>query len=109
MAYRVRLVVMYEYVPDGTGFALLGQQQADQPGYGAAGTPGPVGAAQAASDIVGEFVPGGDSPTAANFQTALNNAAADAYTRLTTAGDVPGFAGSVTLLSIVQGWSTGNP
>ena len=110
MAYRVRAQIIYEWIPDGAGSALLGQQQADQPGYGASATFGAVGAAQTASDVVGEIVPGGDSPSAANFQTALNAIATDEYTRLTTAGSVPGFAGTGgTLLAIVQGWSTGNP
>lgn len=109
MAFRVRMQVMYEWVPSGAGTALLGQQQADQPGYGPTGTPGAVGAAQTASDIVGDIVPGGDSPSGANFQTALNALAADAYTHLTTAGAVPGFAGAGTLLATVQGWPTGNP
>jgi hypothetical protein len=107
--YRVRAQIIYEWVPAGAGSALMGQQQADQPGYGAAATFGPVGMAQTASDIVGEIVPGGSTPSGSNFQTALNNLAADEYTRLITAGDVPGFAGSGTLLGVVQGWATGNP
>jgi hypothetical protein len=99
---------MYEWINDGAGSALMGQQQADQPGYGATGTVGPIGASQTYSDIVGEMVPGGDSPTAGNFQTALNALAADEYTRLTTANTSPGFT-SGTPLALVQGWSTGNP
>jgi hypothetical protein len=109
MAFRVRAQIFYEWIPDGAGSALLGQQQADQPGYGPTGTAGAVGASQVASDIVGEIVPGGDSPSGANFQTALNLIATDEYTRLITAGSVPGFAGAGTLLAVVQGWSTGNP
>jgi hypothetical protein len=109
LAYRIRIRVDYDWIADGAGTALLGQQQADQPGYGATAGPGAVGAAQTASDIVGEAVPGGDSPTGANFQTALNAAATDLYTRLSTAGAVPGFAGAGTLLATVQGWSSGNP
>lgn len=108
MAYRIRVRVDYDWIGDGTGLALLGQQQADQPGYGASATPGDIGVAQTASDIVGEIVPGGDSPSSGNFQTALNNAAADLLTRLTTAGAVPGFTNG-TLLALIQAWSTGNP
>jgi hypothetical protein len=108
MAYRLRAQIFYEWIGDGTGLALLGQQQADQPGYGAAATPGDVGLSQVYSDVVGEIVPGGDSPTGTNFQTALNNLAADEYTRLTTAGSSPGFT-SGTPLALIQAWSTGNP
>lgn len=108
MAYRIRVRVDYDWVPDGVGGALLGQMQADNPGFTSAGTSGLVGAAQTASDIVAEIVPGGNSPTGANFLTALQSAATDLNTKMTTAGLVPGFT-SGTLLALVQGWSTGNP
>ena len=108
MAYRIRVRVDYDWVPDGAGSYVLSQQQADQPGYGAVPVGGAGGVGQTASDIVGEAVAGGDSPTAGNLLSALNAAAADLYTRLTTAGSVPGFTAG-TLLSVVQGWSTGNP
>lgn len=106
MAYRLRLRADWDWVPDGA-VALMGQQQADNPGYAGTGA-GMVGIAQTASDIDAEIVPGGDSPSNANFQTALNNAAATLYTRMTTAGAVPGFT-SGTLAALVQGWSSGNP
>ena len=105
MAYRIRVRVDYDWCPDGAGGALLGQQQADNPGIAGTGA-GTVAAAQTASDIDAEVVPGGDSPTSGNFQTALNNAAATLYTRLTTANSVPGFT-SGTLLAQVQAFSTG--
>ncbi len=108
MPYIVRVEVTYGYVPVGAGGTVLGQLQADIPGFGATGGAGPVFTAQSAKDIVGETVPGGESPTAANFTTALNAAATDLQTRLTTANSVPGFT-SGTLLALVQGWSTGNP
>ena len=109
MAYIVKLTAEYGWVPDGSGPMMIGQRQANFPAGGVGGaTPLTVFAAQSASDYAGELVPGGDSPTGANFQTALNAAAADLYTQLTTAGDVPGFT-SGTLLALVQGWSTGNP
>lgn len=107
MAYRMRLRVDYDWVPDGVGTALLGQPQAENPGYGAAGGLGEVGAAQTCSDIVAEFVPNGDAAANADFQTALNAAAADLYTRFTTAGAVPGFAGPNTLSSVVLAWPSG--
>jgi hypothetical protein len=105
--YMIRVKVDYDWVPDGAGGALLAQQQADEPGIAGTGS-GTAQAAQTASDIDREVVPGGDSPTGANFQTALNAAAATLYTRLTTANSTPGFT-SGTLLAVVQGWSTGNP
>ena len=110
MAYRLRLRADWDWVPDGAGGAIMGVQQAENPAYGASPVPGGVGAAQTASDIVGELVVGGDSPSNANFQTALNAGAADLYTRMTTAGSVPGFSGTLgTLAATIQGWSTGNP
>jgi hypothetical protein len=111
MPFVVWAEVKYAYVPVGAGTALLGQQQAEVPGFTGVVPPAPaaVPAAQMASDVVMEPVPGGESPTGANFQTALNAAAADAYTRLIGAGQVPGFSGTGTLLATVQGWSTGNP
>jgi hypothetical protein len=108
LAYRVRAVFIYEWLADGAGSALTGQMQADQPGYGAAGVPGAIGVAQTYSDIVGEVVPGGDSPSGANFQTAINLLATDEYTRFITAGSAPGFTNG-TPLALVQAWSTGNP
>lgn len=108
MAYRLRATFDWDWVPDGAGSAMLGQQQANNPGFGSGQTAGAVGAAQTASLIVAEIVPGGDSPTTGNMQTALNAAAADAYTIMTTAGAVPGFTAG-TLAALIQGWSTGNP
>jgi hypothetical protein len=112
MAYMIRLKCDYCWVPDGTGGTMLGQRQGDFPGYGAVtagvGGYGTVPGAQEASDFVGELVPGGDAPINTNFQTALNAAAADLYTQLTTAGAVPGFT-SGTLLALLQAWATGNP
>lgn len=108
MAFRVRAIFIYERVPAGAGSALLGQLQADQPGYGATAGPGEVGSGQTYSDIVGELVPGGDSPSSANFQTALEALAADELTRLNTAGSSPGFT-SGTPLALIQAWSTGGP
>ena len=107
MAYMLKVEVTYGWVPDGAGGAGIGQLQSNMPGFGAApGTPGTVFAAQTASDMTGVAVPGGDSPSGANFQTALNSAASQLYTNLTTTNAVPGFT-SGTLLAQVQGFSTG--
>jgi hypothetical protein len=108
LPFVVRVEVTYGYVPMGAAGTVLGQQQADMPGFGATATPGPVFFAQSAKDIVGETVPGGESPTSGNFNTALAAAATDLQTRLTTANQVPGFT-TGTLLALVQGWSTGLP
>ena len=108
MPYIVRVEVTYAYVPGGAGGASLGQQQADNAGFGAAGGSGPVMFAQSAKDIVSESVPGGESPSSANFTTAINAAAVDLENRLTTVGALPGVTAG-TLLATVQGWSTGLP
>jgi hypothetical protein len=109
MPFFIKVTAQYGYVPAGAGGAVLGQRQADFPGSGAAGANvSPVFIAQSAMDYVGEAVPGGDAATSGNFQTALNAAATDLYTQLTTAGDVPGFT-SGTLLAQIQAWPTGTP
>jgi hypothetical protein len=105
--YRVTVRVDYEWIGDGAGTALLGQNQGNYPGYGASVTYGAAGVAQSASDFVAEIVPGGDTPSSANFNTALAAAATDLGTRLTTAG-ATGFT-TGTLLAAVQGWATGGP
>jgi hypothetical protein len=108
MAFIITCQVSYCWVPDGAAGAL-GQSQADFPGFGAyTPTIGTVPAAQEASDQAGAWVPGGDSPTDANFQTALNAMAASLYTNATTAASVPGFtAGKLT--DLMRLWSTGGP
>jgi hypothetical protein len=108
LAYVVWAQVKYMWVADGAGPSMMGQQQSEVPGFGGvAATPGSVPSSFNASDVDAQLVPGGDSPTGANFQTALNALATDLYNRLTTVGAVPGFAPSATLLSVLQGWSTG--
>ena len=108
MAYRVRATIYIDLVADGTGGVMLGQQQAENPGYTSAQTTGPVGVAQTLSYNLAELVPGGDSPTASNFQTALTAIGTDAYTIANTAGSLPGL-GSTSPIAIAQGWATGNP
>lgn len=106
MPFFIKTEVTYGWAPAGAGGAGVGQPQSNFPGTGATPGSGYVFVGQSASDIVGEAVPGGDSPSGANFQTAINAAATDLYTRLTTANAVPGFT-SGTLLAQVQAWSTG--
>lgn len=110
MAYMLQFHVRYCWVPDGTAGAL-GQSQADFPGYGAqTAQVGTVPAAQECQDNVGAWVTAAtkDAPTDAEFQTALNAAAASAYTNAITAGSVPGFtAGKLT--DLMRAWATGGP
>lgn len=107
MGYRIRLTVDYDFVPDGVGSTLLGQQQADMPGYGGTETYGAVGASQTLRLSEAEVVPGANAPTQANFNTALTTGIASIATRMATAGAFSG--GTQTPLAIIQGWATGNP
>ena len=108
MAYIVYGQIRYCWVPDGAAGAL-GQSQADFPGFGAqTAQVGTVPAAQEASDQAGAWVPGGDAPTDANFQTALNALAAYLYANAIAAGAVPGFtAGKLT--DQMRLWASGGP
>lgn len=105
MAYRVRAYVWFDWVPDGTGFTQLGQQQSDNPGTGSAQAASTVGAAQTLSLYQAETVPGGDSPTQANFNTALTNLASDIETQMGTGGAA--YGNPATPLSLIQAFSTG--
>lgn len=108
MAYVVQVQVTYAWVPDGAGgAAVVGGAQANVAGYGAAGGPGSIGNAQKMEIWDMEPVPGGDSPTQANFNTAVVNAAAAINTKMGTAGST-GFS-TGTPLVVAQGWSTGLP
>ncbi len=101
MAYGIRVTLEPFWIGDGTGAAALGQNQGNEPGYGAAQGPGPVPVGQTMMLMVNEAVPGG-------FNTAIGQAATDLETMLVTAGATPGFT-SGTPLALIQGWSTGNP
>ena len=109
MAYRVRATISFDFMPDGASGAMLGQQQAENPGYAAALAAGPVGAAQTLSFVLAEVVPGGNSPTAGNFQTALTAIGTDAYTIANAIQASMGFSATQSLIAVAQGWSTGNP
>lgn len=107
MAYRIRVTLDVDYVPDGAGGALLGQNQSNLPGYGSSLGAGAAQAAQTLQIDVAEVVPGGNSPSSANFATALSQAATDLGTLLSTAGAYSG--GTSTPLALAQAWSTGGP
>lgn len=93
-------------VPDGAAGTIVGQNQANFAGFGSTLGPGSVGASNSLRLIVAESVPGGDSPSQANFNTAIGNMATDLETLLGTTGAWGG-NGSQTPLAIIQGWSTG--
>jgi hypothetical protein len=104
MAYFAEVEVRIGWVPDGSGNTFLGQPQANIPGQG----PLPLNnrvvfSAQVRQYIVGEGIPGGDSPTLANINTALTSCVAD----LAAASGTPQITAAE--LAIIQGWSTGNP
>lgn len=107
MSVRIRLTLDVDQIPAGSGMATLGQDQSNDPGYGGTLTAGPVGNAQTLELMVAEIVPGGDTPSSANFLTALQSAATDLQTRLNTAGAYSG--GTQTPLQIIDGWITGTP
>lgn len=107
MAYIVMMELKLAWVGDGQGSALLGQYQSNQPGFGPAQGPGQIASAQMLSLIQAESVPGGDSPTQANFNTAISNAASDLETQMGTVGAWGG--NNQTPLAIAQGWSSGLP
>ena len=107
MSIRIRVTLDVDFVPDGAGTALLGQNTSNLPGYGSALGPGAAQAAQTLQIDVAEIVPGGNSPTSGNFTTALTAAAADLGTLLSTAGAFSG--GTSTPLALIQAWGTGGP
>ncbi len=96
MAYRLRVYCDFDWVGDGMGGAGLGLLESNNPGTGGGGYSGVAGNAQTLRLQQAEQVLGGDSPTGANFQTALNNSAIDLYAQITAA-----------ILAQMQAWSTG--
>jgi len=107
MAYVVRVILDIDWIPDGAGTALLGQQQADMPGIGSANAAGAIGAAQTLRLFDREVVPGGDTPTQNNFNTALSAAATALNTKMGTAGAYSG--GTSTPYQLASAWATGGP
>lgn len=119
MAIRIRVTVDVDYLGalgGGDQVGFVGQGQSNNPGYAAAFNPGAVGVAQTMELMVAEIVPGGDSPTLANFLTALTNAAND-MAGTPTSGSTPIFSQvgawggnpGLTPLQVATGWATSNP
>lgn len=105
MAFTIDVTVNFKWVGDGTGLSQLGTNQSNNPGFTATLVPGSAPIGQSLTLMVSEAVPGADSPTGANFNTALTNAATDLGTLLTTGGAA--FGNPATPLSLIQGFSTG--
>jgi hypothetical protein len=112
MAYAVNVTVDFVWIADGVGSTMLGQYQSNQPGYGTNELPGEIAGAQTLQLRVAEVVPGGDTPTLANFNTALTSVVSDlaAATGTPIMSQAGAYGGSPsTPLALIQGWATGNP
>ena len=106
MAVRVSIQLFVQNVGEGTGSAMMGQSQSNNPGMGPLGAAGPgtVGSGQVKYLQDAEVVPGTDGAlTLANFNTALvaaaNSFAGASGTPLITAA----------ILAEINGWNSGNP
>ena len=105
--YKIRVTLDIDWVGDGAGTALLGQNQSNNPGFGSSLGPGAAQVAQTLQLRQAEQVGGGDSPVQSDFTTAMTTAVTDLVSQMGTAGAYSG--GTQTPLAIAQGWSTGNP
>jgi hypothetical protein len=104
MALRVRVYVDVDYVGRGTGTAIMGGINANDPAYGQTLTAGETAVAQTMRFQTSAQVPGtAGSTTLANILTAL-----------TTAGfNIAGASGTPQIdaatLAVINAWNTGNP
>ncbi len=101
---RIEVEVRFMQVGRGTGTALMGQNQANNPGVGPLAGPGSLGNAQMLFMNDATPVPGtAGSVSKANILTALQTIASDfaaaSGTTLITAD----------LLAQINGWQTGSP
>lgn len=101
-AIKAKVFIDFDFIGAGSGPALMGQSQANNPGFGQALGAGTVGAAQTMRLQVAEAViPGGASPTLAQIQTAL----------VAIANDMAGATGTPLItpavLAQIDAWSTG--
>lgn len=101
MAIKLRCYIDFDYIGAGSGPALMGQNQANNPGVGQGLGPATVGAAQTMRLQVAEAVAGGNTPTLAQIDTALK----------AIADDIAGAAGTpiitADILAQLQAWATG--
>ena len=91
--FRLRYYVDVDWVGDGTGGTGQGQLQANNPVAGA------VGMAQTMRFQGGQYVPGGDTPSGANFTTATTAMGTDISNQINVAA----------ILAQIQAWATGGP
>jgi hypothetical protein len=98
MAYKLRVYCDVDWIPAGTGQAF--NAAANIPGMGAGLSPGEMGCAQTYRLQQGEPVQAVNpaQPTAAEFHTAVTQAATDLNTQMTAA-----------LVAYFQGWNSGLP
>lgn len=108
MAYRLRAYVDLDWVPEGAGGAAFWIQASNNPGFGAAEGPGPVGNAQTKRVQVAEQIVGtaASPPTSTTVTNALTQLATDLGTIINTNID-PNYG--TTILTAMQGWATGKP
>jgi hypothetical protein len=104
MALRVRVYVDIDYVGRGTGTALMGGINANDPAYGQGLTAGETAVAQTIRFQTSQQVPGtAGSTTLANILMALDNAA----------NNIAGATGTPIIdaatLAQINAWNTGNP
>ncbi len=99
----VRVYVDVCFIPAGVGgAAVIGGDQANQPGYGQAGGPGVVPMAETLQLMAMEGVPGTPgSYTVANLNTALSAVVTD----LAGATGTPKI--TAPILATINGWATG--
>lgn len=103
-AVKVRVYVDLDMVAGGVGATATGVNQANNPGFGQAATPGIVGMGQTLHLQAAEQVLGaGGSITLAEIQAAL----------VAIANDLAGASGTpiitAAILAQINGWATGSP
>jgi hypothetical protein len=100
MAYMIRVYCDVCWLPEGSGGAALGILAANNPGYGAGGTPGTMPNAQTMRFQQAEQVLPAtfDVPTAAEISVAIEAAAEDIEAQITT-----------PIIAQIQAWATGGP
>jgi hypothetical protein len=104
MALRVRVYVDVDFVGPGTGSALVGGLNANDPAYGQSLLAGDTAVAQTIRFQTSQQVPGAaGSTTLANLLTALNNAAS------TIAGSSGTPIINAATLAQINAWNTGSP
>lgn len=101
---RIEMELRIMQVPAGGGTALMGQQQANNPGVGPLARPGTVGNSQMKFFNNATIVPGtSGSITKANLLTALQTMASDFAAATGTT------LFTTDIIAEINGWQTGQP